>query len=91
MQSRKLFISLCTIAAVIYYFKGSVPQFLEKLWEGLREELLEQLLALSYWDQIPSSYRSVAQAILLAILGPADEYLELVEQIYHREIGQQDT
>jgi hypothetical protein len=75
---------------VIYYFKGSVPQFLEKLWEGVREELLQQLLALSYWDQVPASYKIVGQAILLALLGPADEYLELVEQIYHREIGQQE-
>lgn len=91
MQSRKLYITLCVVAGVIYYFKGSVPQFLEKLWEGVREELLEQLLALSYWDQVPASYRVVAQAILLAILGPADEYLELIEQIYHREIGQQDS
>lgn len=82
---------MCIVAAVIYYFKGSVPQFFEKLWEGVREELLEQLLTLSYWDQVPANYRVVGQAVLLAILGPADEYLELVEQIYNREIGSQDS
>lgn len=91
MQSRKLWITVCIVAAVIYYFKGSVPQFFEKLWEGVREELLEQLLTLSYWDQVPANYRVVGQAVLLAILGPADEYLELVEQIYNREIGSQDS
>lgn len=88
MQTRKLWTIVCIAAAIIYY-KESLPQFLQTLWEGLRDELLEQLLALPYWEEVPADYRAVGQAILLAVLGPGDEYLELIELLYDREFGLQ--